>query len=388
MTTSTDIDIPTLMDGKLRQRADGLSEAYLPSPCVQNHAANLMPLPGGDLGCVWFGGTQEGKSDISVYFSRLPAGSETWSRPVRLSDDAERSEQNPILFPTPTGELWLLHTSQRLGNQDTSVVKRRISRDGGQTWSASDILIDAPGTFVRQPLLVLPNGDWLLPCFLCRTTPGTKWLGEQDISVLKISSDEGRTWRDHVVPASTGLVHMNVLLSSDGSLVAVFRSRFADNIFLSRSTDDGRTWSPPEPTSLPNNNSSIQAIRLRDGRFALVYNDSGRTASTAQRASLYDEIEDDDAGGASEQSPRSGRQAFWGTPRAPLSLAVSSDAGRTWRKVADLETGDGYCLTNNSEAKLNRELSYPSVTQTSDGKLHVAFTFHRQAIKHLVVPLP
>jgi predicted neuraminidase len=124
------------MDGRLRARGDGsgIVEAYLPSPCVQNHAANLMPLADGDLGCVWFGGTQEGKSDISVYFSRLRAGQDAWSRPVRLSDDPARSEQNPILFPAPDGSLWLLHTSQQSGNQDTSVVKRRISRDGGATW--------------------------------------------------------------------------------------------------------------------------------------------------------------------------------------------------------------------------------------------------------------
>ena len=49
-------------------------EAFLPSPCVQNHAANIMPLPDGDLACVWFGGTQEGIPDVSVYFSRLAAG--------------------------------------------------------------------------------------------------------------------------------------------------------------------------------------------------------------------------------------------------------------------------------------------------------------------------
>lgn len=383
-----EIDIRSFMDGRLRPRADGLREAYLPSPCVQNHAANIMPLPGGDLGCVWFAGSQEGKSDISVYFSRLPAGGDTWGPSVRLSDDAERSEQNPILFPTPDGELWLLHTAQRFGNQDTSIVRRRVSRDGGRTWGASDILIDAPGTFVRQPLVVLANGDWLLPCFLCRTAPGAKWLGEQDISVLKISSDKGRTWRDHEVPESTGLVHMNVVPAGDGSLVALFRSRWADNIYISRSVNGGITWSAPEPTSLANNNSSIQATRLRDGRFALVFNDSGRTATTAQRASLYDEIEDDGASAAPESLPRQGRQAFWGTPRAPLSLAVSSDAGRSWRKIADLETGDGYCLTNNSEAKLNRELSYPSIAQSAAGALHVAFTYHRQAIKHLIVPLP
>ncbi|MCU0820107.1 MAG: glycosyl hydrolase, partial [Beijerinckiaceae bacterium] len=60
------------MDGILRPR-DGLQgqqEAFLPSPCPQNHAANLMTLGDGALACVWFGGTQEGMADISVHFSR------------------------------------------------------------------------------------------------------------------------------------------------------------------------------------------------------------------------------------------------------------------------------------------------------------------------------
>jgi predicted neuraminidase len=382
------------MDGRLRGRDDGsgIVEAYLPSPCIQNHAANLMPLADGDLGCVWFGGTQEGKSDISVYFSRLRAGQDVWSRPVRLSDDPARSEQNPILFPAPDGSLWLLHTSQQSGNQDTSVVKRRISRDGGATWEPTDVLIDAPGTFVRQPLVVLANGDWLLPCFLCRATPGAKWLGEQDISVLKISSDRGRTWHDHVVPDSFGLVHMSVVPAPDGSLTALFRSRWADRIYRSRSQDGGKTWSSPVATELPNNNSSIQATGLADGRIALVFNNVARSATTAQRVSLYDEIEDDEpqaspATAIEKPAEPAGRQAFWGTPRAPVTLAVSDDNGETWRVCRDLEVGDGYCLTNNSEQRLNRELAYPSVTQTADGFLHVAYTYHRQAIKYLRVPL-
>lgn len=380
------------MDGALRLRGDstGIEEALLPSPCVQNHAANLQPLPGGDLGCVWFGGTQEGKSDISVYFSRLSKGARRWTDAVRLSDDPARSEQNPILFAAPGGALWLLHTAQVSGNQDTAVVRRRVSADGGQTWGQSELLIETPGTFVRQPLVVLGNGDWLLPCFLCRTTPGTKWLGDQDVSVVKISSDHGRTWRDVAVPGSQGLVHMNVVPAADGSLVALFRSRWADHIYRSRSHDGGRSWMPPEPTALPNNNSSIQATRLADGRLAMVFNNIGRTATTERRASLYDEIEDEGVplpvAATTAVSRTSAREAFWGTPRAPVTLALSSDEGMRWRIVADLETGDGYCLTNNSVDGLNRELSYPSIAQSPDGTVHVAFTYHRKAIKHLKLP--
>ncbi len=386
------------LDGVLRQRADGsgMSEALLPSPAVQAHAANLLELAGGDLACVWFGGTQEGKSDISIHMSRLAKGATAWTTPQRLSDDPARSEQNPILFPAPDGGLWLLHTSQHSGNQDTSVVKRRISRDNGVSWGAEDVLVGDPGTFVRQPLVVLDNGDWLLPCFLCRTTPGTKWLGDQDISVVKLTSDQGRTWRDVIVPESLGLVHMCIVPTRRRGLLALFRSRWADNIYLSRSSDNGLSWSPPRPTALPNNNSSIQATALGDGRIALVFNNIAKTDTTERRASLYDEIEDDEAAvpptAAASAAPATptqsspGREAFWGTPRAPVTLALSDDDGESWRIVRDLETGDGYCLTNNSEQRLNRELSYPSVIQTSDGALQVAFTYHRRAIKHVVVP--
>src|SRR5215471_3167499 len=92
--------------GRVKPAGTGRAEAFIPSPCVQNHAANIMPLANGDLACVWFGGTQEGMADISVYFSRLPTGSDTWTQAEKLSDDPTRSEQNPILFPTPSGELW------------------------------------------------------------------------------------------------------------------------------------------------------------------------------------------------------------------------------------------------------------------------------------------
>ncbi len=123
--------------------------ADLPSPCVQAHAANLMVLHDGTLGCVWFGGSMEGRSDISVYMSRLEPGSTQWTAPVRLSDDPERSEQNPILFPAPDGSLWLLHTAQVSGNQDTSVVRRRVSHDNGRTWGPTETLQGRAGRHLR-----------------------------------------------------------------------------------------------------------------------------------------------------------------------------------------------------------------------------------------------
>lgn len=192
-----------------------------------------------------------------------------------------------------------------------------------------------------------------------------------------VSEDGGRTWRERPVPGSRGLVHMNVRPLLDGSLLALFRSRRADAVHRSTSYDDGETWTEPEPLDLPNNNSSIQYTELTDGRLALAYNHSSRADAVARRESLYDEI--DEAGGEEPFTD----DAFWGAPRAPLSLALSADGGRTWPARYDLETGDGHCLTNNSRDGLNRELSYPSIAQTPDGGVHVAYTRHRRTIKHV-----
>ena len=363
--------------------------ADIPSPCVQNHAANLMPLSNGDIACVWFGGSQEGKSDIYVYFSRLPKGEACWTEAVRLSDDPARSEQNPVLFPAPDGKLWLFYTAQKSGNQDTAIIRCRVSEDNGQTWGPIGVLFDKAGTFVRQPAVILDNGDWMVPVFYCRTQPGEKWVGNDDISAVRVSSDQGRTWGEVEVPNSVGCVHMNIDKLADGSLLALYRSRWADNIYMSRSTDNGRTWTEPVPTELPNNNSSIQFTGLANGHLAIVFNDISAAQATERRTSLYDEIEDEEEGQvAPTEEPvvaADVRTAFWGTPRAPMTLAVSEDGGRTWPFKRNLEVGDGYCMTNNSELQLNREYSYPSIKQTEDGAIHIAYTFFRQKIHYVRV---
>jgi predicted neuraminidase len=120
----------------------------------------------------------------------------------------------------------------------------------------------------------------------------------------------------------------------------------------------------------------------------LVFNNRNAAADTARRASLYDEIKDNETEqtpAAAEQDHPEKRTAFWGTPRAPLTIAVSEDEGKTWPHMRDLETGDGYCLTNNSKEGLNREYSYPSIKQTKDGMIHITYTYFRQYIKYVCI---
>ena len=387
--TATETEIAR--DGRLRpvpgdpQR----QEAFLPTRAQQTHAAFLHPLRNGDLACVWFAGTEEGQPDVSIHFSRLPTGSGQWSDEIRLSDDPSRSEQNPVLFETPAGELWLLYTSQDFGNQDTSVIRRRISVDNGATWGAIETLFDEPGIFIRQPIVVLANGDWLLPVFHCRPVPGEKWSGKDDISAVKRSSDGGRTWTEYEVPGSRGAVHMNIVDLGGGRLVAFYRSRYADHIHRSTSPDSGRTWTAPQPTVLPNNNSSIQARALSDGTIALVYNHISAADSPERRKGLYDEVDDGKPPvGEASAATQNLRAPIWGTPRAPLSIVLSADGGETWGPRRDIASGDGAALSNDtSEAeRRNRELSYPTIAETPDGLINVAFTWFRRGIKFVRFP--
>jgi len=362
---------------------DARLQCFVPTPCVQNHASFVASLPGGDLGCVWFGGTQEGIPDISIYFSRLVPGATQWTPALRLSDDPARSEQNPLLFNTPGGALWLLWTAQLGGNQDTALVRRRISHDGGRSWGPIETLIDempGHGTFIRSRMVVNARGEWLLPIWRCTKPPQGAWSGNLDTSSVLVSADEGTTWRESQVPESVGCVHMSIVPWRDGSLLAFYRSRWADHVYRSVSNDDGQVWSAPQPIGLPNNNSSVMALTLTSGSIALVYNESSAADATGRRLSLYDDI-----GGTGRPVPGAARAAFWGAPRAPLTLALSEDGGLTWPHRRNLEVGDGYCMTNNSKDRLNREVSYPALCQTEDGMLHLTYTYWRQAIKYVRV---
>jgi predicted neuraminidase len=56
-----------------------------------------------------------------------------------------------------------------------------------------------------------------------------------------------------------------------------------------------------------------------------------------------------------------------------MTVAISPDGGKSWPWQRHLDEGDGYCMTNNSQEKLNREFSYPSIKQGADGSLHIAY---------------
>lgn len=377
-------EIAARMDGRLRSGEDGRFEAFLPSPMVQNHAAFIDRFDGETLACLWFGGTLEGKSDVSIFASTLVRGANRWSAPAQLSDDPERSEQNPVLWQSDEGRWQLIHTAQPAGNQDACLLRvRNVTMQDGTLAGSPPRLIDLPsGSFVRGRLVRRRDGAWIMPIFRCVPRPGERWNGSHDTAGVAVSRDAGQSWTLSEVPGSIGSVHMTIVPHEDDRMFAFYRRRQSDFVHRSVSEDGGFTWSPPEATDVPNNNSSINVIRLRDGRIAMVSNPTSAAMSADRRASLYDEIEEGD----DRPDAAGGCAPIWGVPRAPLTLCVSSDGGKTWPLRRIVDDSAGTCLSNNSVDGRNKELSYPYLLEGENSELHVAYTYFRRAIKYVRLP--
>src|SRR5690625_3035286 len=351
------------------------SEADIPTMFPHNHASNLHLLKNGDLLCVWFGGSREGKADISIMCSRKKKGDPEWSSPTVLSEDTERSEQNPILFENTNGELMLVYTAQIGVHQDTSIVRYRTSQDDGHTWSDIKTLFEEPGTFVRHKPVILDNKTIVYPAYYCMRS-STGFLGN-DYSVIKTSTDHGKTWNEYEIEHSKGLVHMSLVQGANDKLIGFFRSRKSDNIYRTVSEDEGKSWSVPKPTELMNNNSSIQATKLSNGDLEIIFNDkNAETAPPAENRPPWFDKSDMDTVGLEKGLVK--HESIWGVERNPLSIAISVNDGQTWKNKKNV-----YIREDVSEEK--PEFSYPAILQDNNGEIHLTFTFLRQYIKHIVI---
>jgi predicted neuraminidase len=344
-------------DGRVRANStQGYKEAYLPIIFPSSHAANLLQLKNGDLLCVWFSGVWEGDSGVGIVLSRKPKGSDVWTKPQLIDKKDGESYQNPVVFEDSEGKIHIFHTTQGAGaGEANSKVLEVTSNDHGFTWSTPKVLFEKGGSFTRHPLLVLQDGTWLLPMTYV-TSKGIGEGAETNYSAMKLSHDRGRTWTECVVQDSLARVQPTVV-DVGSNLVSFFRDRASDWIYRSTSSD-GCHWSKPEPTVLPNNNASVQSFRLKNGHIVMVFDNS--------------------------HANRSGSKPVQGL-RKPLSIALSVDEGKSWSFVRDIEQGrPGYGAEEQRPKTPGREeYSYPTVMQTDDGKIHVAFTFRRQTIKEV-----
>jgi predicted neuraminidase len=351
--------------------------ALLEPAGAQNHAPQLCWINNDQLACVWMAGGQEGTSGMSIYGSLLERGKPRWSKPKLLSQHPDKSEQNPLLYASEDGRLHLIHTGQlardpndtswrdqgsAFSMQWTAKLYHQSTAGWGKRWTRSEPLFDE-SAFCRNPPMKTSSGKWILPIYRSLEAEGA--FGHDYSQVAWLDPSLSRIQSVAEVEQSRGRVHGSIVLSGDGtSLLQFFRSRLADCIYRSVGSLDGMQWTVPEPINLPNNNSSIQALRLKSGLLAIVFN----------RFSLPIDAEEDLAWG----------KARWPSTRWPLSIALSEDDGLNWPWVRDIDTGDGF--SGSANWFLNGQLAYPSIVEGLPGELHIAYSWgNRAAIRYVMI---
>ena len=79
---------------------------------------------------------------------------------------------------------------------------------------------------------------------------------------------------------TVGIIQPSVISMGGKHLRLYARSQtLASKIAVADSYDDGVTWTQARFIDLPNNNSGIDAVALKDGRIVLVFNDTTRGRS-------------------------------------------------------------------------------------------------------------
>ena len=313
---------------------------YDKAPYPSCHAVTIVEATNGDLVSSWFGGTHERHPDVCIYVAIKPKGSDKWGEPTKVADGVMKDGTrfptwNPVLYQIPGGDLMLFYKIGPKPSEWWGVY--RASSDGGKTWSDK---IDMPskdflGPIKNKPVL-LSNGTLLLPS----STEGNGWHLR-----MESTTDFGKTWvmGDTISRGKEKInaIQPSILFHKDGSIQAIGRTKNRA-IFSTFSKDNGKTWSDLELIGLPNNNSGTDAVTLKNGKHLLVYNHVLPPGKEAKG------------------------------PRTPLNLSISDD-GINWKATLVLE-----------DSKIS-QYSYPSIIQSSDGMVHIVYTWRREKLKYVKI---
>ena len=308
---------------------------YTDPPTPECHASTIVETPTG-LVAAWFGGEYERHPLVQIWVSRQEGG--RWTTPVAVADGKQAGGPqlptwNPVLFQPRGGPLTLYYKVGPSPSTWWGMVT--TSTDGGRSWSTPQRLPDGVlGPIKNKPVQL---ADGTLVSGSSREDGGWRIHFER-------STDLGRSWTitGPLTDGRTiGAIQPAILQHRDGRLQAIGRTQ-QNKMFTTESSDGGIRWTPVSLTEIPNPNSGIDAVTLRDGRHLLVYNHTVR----------------EDVGKG----------------RGKLHVALSND-GKQWQAALTLEDEPG----NHSG------FSYPAVIQTSDGLVHITYTWKRQRVRHVVL---
>jgi predicted neuraminidase len=293
-----------------------------------NHASTLVETKKGLL-AAWVSGPKERHPSNNIFSARYDG--KTWSAPGKIVDgsQAERHTRypcwNPVLFQPTRGPLLLFY---KVGpSPEAWWGMLTTSTNDGSTWSKPVRLPEGIVGPVRNKPLELSDGSLLCGA----STENNGWVVH-----MERCFGRGERWqKSGPLNDSKRLPAIQPTILPYGNKVLQILCRTKQGFIAeSWSRDEGKTWESLKPTKLPNPNTAIDAVRLHDGRWLLVYNHSA-------------------------------------TERNVLNVALSNN-GTLWQPTLVLEKAAG-------------EFSYPAVIQSRDGLVHILYSWNRQRIAHVVV---
>jgi sialidase-1 len=299
---------------------------------------NVCELPDGRLLIAYHRTTRvDFSGEYSTWIRASRDGGETWGEP-RLLD---KHMQAPGLLVLPSGEL-LLNGCTVINDRWSTTMRLFRSADAGETWREQEpIWKNSAGIRLQggcASLVRLKSGRILCPMFgsdaIAADYGSATWAQKAG---CYFSDDVAKTWREgkgKVALPKRGAMEPSVAELNDGTLVMTLRTQLG-SIYVSRSDDHGETWSeawssgleaPEAPfvmTAFPG--SSALLIVYCSGKFDPAHHHSGE--------------------------------------RTPLTMAVSKDAGKTWRKIGDVAGGP-------------HEFGATTVCFTRAGKVIIGYDWH------------
>ncbi len=359
--------------GQAADRPFLTSELIFPLEHWHNHASMVVELPGGDLLVCWFHGSGERTADdVVVRGARLRKGSKAWSPAFLMADTPGYPDTNATIFLDPKQRLWLLWPTILANEWHTALMKYRIASayggDGAPKWDVNEVLHVTPGdefaqTVNREVDRMLASGPrseqvtaraaelkthaadklYRRLGWMTRAHPyvldGTRLIVPLysdgfSFSLMAITDDWGATWKTSTPLVGRGNIQPSIAKKKDGTLVAYMRDNGPPpkRLMISRSTDRGDTWSQVDDSQLPNPGAGAEVLVLKDGKWAIIYNDLERG-------------------------------------RYSLAVSLSEDEGQTWRWTRHLERDP-----ESTDRQRLGEYHYPSIIQAADGSLHATYS--------------
>ena len=316
---------------------------YTSAPFPSCHAVTIVELQNKELLATYFGGTAERNPDVEIRLQRKKADG-TWTPPISVADgiqpDGTRFPTwNPVIFQPKGGNLMLYYKVGPSPKEWWGECK--TSSDNGYTWSKAQKLSGNLLGPIKNKPIQLSDGTILTGS----STENDGWVVH-----IERSTDGGKNWtfigplND---PKKIGTIQPTFLTYGDSSIQLLCRTSNSEDGHIAEcwSRDKGLTWSEMNNTKLPNNNSGLDAVTLKDGRQILVYNHS-----------THDQRDLGHNG------------------RGIINVAVSKD-GSNWEAALILDYS----------SEPDKQYSYPSIIQTSDGLVHIVYTWNRTRIKHVVI---